>query len=720
MNLDFASPMYLLGLLGISLPVLVHLLTRHQQTHIKFSAVYLLFQSQKRSIKRHKPNRLLLLLIRCLAIACLSFALANPIFSFGETDDFFSAAPSANVFILDDSYSMATRAKNETLYAKALRTLADTFKRTSPGSSFSLVLASSPARTIQDWTPDPNILLKRLTLSKPSYRTTDIGGAVSEALELLKTAPRQAKRIFILTDGDKNGWVPENFPEADEYGQPPPSAKVMNFSGYQTDENRAAIENVDVTQSFLASSRVLRVKARVANLLHGKPVRDLRLTLWVNGRKQSETSLNLPENSAVDKEFSFPYLGDEPATGFVEIGEDALGMDNRRHFTYQPDKRVKALIVDGDPNAVAHQSETFYLEHALNPFYGTLSDIEPTVVTRSELPAHDLLLYSIVMLSNVRDLPFDYERELEKFVLRGGALFISLGDQIEAKFYNEKMGNLLPMNIESLNQVEIQDKPFRFLLKPSDHPVLNVFKGKILQEMNSIRIYAYYSVQAREGAVFQVPMRFQDGSPAVVESEFGKGKVILFVSTIDRDWNDFPIQPTFLPWIQRWVKYSARSLESLSREDLLIGQPFTFEKEETTSIFVQTPQGNITPMTASGSPDQVAFENTFWPGVYPVFRTLEEAPEETSPSQPDKNITLPPDAEKIGHFTVNVDTRESVSTKISEAEIRRLLAGMASAEVVDPQSRQPGDGAGETPLSTPLLLLVAFAFFWEGWHVRRE
>ncbi|MFQ5715882.1 MAG: hypothetical protein ACE5GQ_02145, partial [Nitrospinales bacterium] len=258
------------------------------------------------------------------------------------------------------------------------------------------------------------------------------------------------------------------------------------------------------------------------------------------------------------------------------------------------------------------------------------------------------------------------------------------------------------------------------LLKPSDHPVLNVFKGKILQEMNSIRIYSYYSVEAREGADFQVPMRFQDESPAVIESEFGKGKVILFVSTVDRDWNDFPIQPTFLPWIQRWVKYSARSLESLSREDLLVGQPFTFEKEEAASVFVQTPQGSVAPMVSGGSPNQVAFEDTFRPGVYSVFRSLEETPEETSPSQPDNNVTLPPDAEKIGSFTVNVDIRESVSAKISEDEIRSLLAGMASVEIVDSISRQPGVGGEGTPLATPLLLFVAFALFWEGWHVRRE
>ena len=64
MSLNFLSPIFLLGLLGIAIPILIHLMTRRQQKHIRFSAVYLLFQSQKRSVKKSTPNRLLLLLIR--------------------------------------------------------------------------------------------------------------------------------------------------------------------------------------------------------------------------------------------------------------------------------------------------------------------------------------------------------------------------------------------------------------------------------------------------------------------------------------------------------------------------------------------------------------------------------------------------------------------------------------------------------------------------------
>ncbi|MDH5763956.1 MAG: BatA domain-containing protein, partial [Nitrospinota bacterium] len=69
MNFSFTSPVFLLGLLGLTIPVLIHLLTRRQQTRLPFSAVYLLRQVQKRSVRKSRPNRLLLLLLRCLAIA---------------------------------------------------------------------------------------------------------------------------------------------------------------------------------------------------------------------------------------------------------------------------------------------------------------------------------------------------------------------------------------------------------------------------------------------------------------------------------------------------------------------------------------------------------------------------------------------------------------------------------------------------------------------------
>ncbi|HAK36668.1 MAG TPA: hypothetical protein DCM60_00270, partial [Nitrospina sp.] len=172
MSLNFLSPLYLFGLLGMTIPIMVHLLTRRQQKHLRFSAVHLLLQSQKRSIKRSTPNRRFLLFIRCLGIALLSLALANPIFSFSGPSDFLPNSPSANVFILDDSYSMGTLADQKSYYTHAVDALLDMSQSLSSESVYSVVSASGPARVLLDWSTDSSKAEKLLKLSQPSSRTT--------------------------------------------------------------------------------------------------------------------------------------------------------------------------------------------------------------------------------------------------------------------------------------------------------------------------------------------------------------------------------------------------------------------------------------------------------------------------------------------------------------------------------------------------------------------
>lgn len=711
MNLNLLSPIYLLGILGVSLPILIHMLTRRRKTHIKFSAVYLLFQAKSRSVKRAQPNRLLLLLFRCMAIIFLCLALSNPLFTFGGPREFLASGPSANIFILDDSYSMRYRGKEKTVFETAVQVLGSMAAKFPANTFFSVVMASRPAKIEQDWTADRNQIKSLLKTLTPSYQTTDIGQAIAKASELLESAPHGVKRIYILTDKDKNGWAEmETLPA--EY-QASVQIKVIDFSGIKNGDNQALVKNVEVTQEFLTNNGIIRIKAEVVNLMADRAVSKLPVSLWINGRMESESVVDLPPGGTAEKEFSYPYTDNEPLAGFIEIQDDALAADNRRMFSYQPDQRVRVLVVDGDPRAIAHQSETFYVERALNPFAVSMSDIEPTISTLAELPQRRLELFSVVMLSNVQELPFDYERKLENFVLRGGALFISLGDQVDAKFYNEKMGTLLPVTLKALNQVSFKDEPYRFLAKPSAHPVLKIFTGKALKEMGDIRFNSIYSVEPREGAEYTVPMKFANGFPAVIESGFGKGKVILFVSSVDRDWNSFPIQPTFLPWIQRWIKYSARSLENITKRKFLIGESFELETENI--HYLNTPSGTVKRIRMS-EPGKINFTDTFRPGVYSLFRT-NEAPAEV---EPDQTQTLPLDAERAGSFTVNVDTLESSPGKISDQEIKDFFPGLSVEITADLENWQSPSETQGFPLAAPFLAFMALALFAEGFTVRNE
>jgi len=710
MSLNFLSPLYLFGLLGITIPIMVHLLTRRQQKHLRFSAVHLLLQSQKRSIKRSTPNRRFLLFIRCLGIALLSLALANPIFSFGEPSDFLPNSPSANVFILDDSYSMGTLSDQKSYYTRAVDALLDMSQSLSNESVYSVASASGPARVLLDWSTGSSKAEELLKLSQPSSRTTDIGQAIAEAFRLLDSASQKKKRVYILTDRDKNGWNEESFSLTGETRYP---INIIDFSGMRQGGNRAAVEHIEVRQEFLSNSRVIRVKTKILNLSQTKPIKKLKVSLWINGKKQNEGALDIPAKSSAEKEFSFPFKENVALNGEVRIEDDSLLKDNVRFFNYQPNRTIKTLVVDGDPKTIEHQSETFYLERALNPFSVSLSNIEPTVSTLAELSTRDLFDYSVIMLCNVRDLPFGYEQELEKFVMRGGALFITLGDQVDAKFYNEKMGNILSVRLQAIHQIAKDGEPFRLLIKPSKHPVLKVLKGRTLEEMKSIRFHSLYSVEPREDLKLTVPMSFENKFPALIESTAGKGKVILFVSSIDRDWNNFSIQPTFLPWIQRWVKYSARGLDSLMLKELLVDEPFSREEpSESSQTYIVLPGGKTTlPSFENG---QVTFESTNRPGIYQLYRGSSKA---------DTNATLfqlPPGTEPAGSFSVNIDTTESSSIKITNEEIENFLPGMDITYSDGYQKRDLNGSEGGSPMSTAFMLLMGSMLLFEGWLVRKE
>ena len=714
MNFNFLSPLYLIGALGIAAPVLIHLMTRRKKKHQRFSAVYLLLQSKNRSIKQSKPNKKFLLFIRCLAIIFLSLAMANPIFSISDSVNLGTKGPIAIVFILDDSYSMATQINQKSYYTRAVKALLDTNKSLPAKSTYSIVLASSPSRVLQQWTTVPEKAKNLLKSSQPSSRTTDIGAAIKKSLLLLDEIPQKNKLIYILTDRDKNGWDKKEFPPIKE--TTPHTFNIVDFSKMQRGINKAAVERTEVQQEFLSSSPVIKVKVKTINLSQSKPIRKLKVSLWINGKKQTEDNLDIPINSSTSTEFSFPLQGNNSISGEIRIEDDSLLKDNLRFFSYQPDRTIKTLVVDGDPNTVEHQSETFYLERALNPFTSSLSNIEPTLSTLAEFPKHNLFDYSVIILCNANKLPLGYEQELEKFVLRGGALFITLGNQVNAKFYNEKLGNILPVLLKSVHQVAMNDEPLQLLIKQSKHPVLNIFEEQTLEEMKSIKFHSIYSVIAREDSKFTTPIIFSNGLPALIESTSGKGKVILFVSTIDRDWNNFPIQPTFLPWIQRWIKYSARGLDSLIQKELLVGESFNWRfSPENNKAFIVTPGGKI---IAPPSVDRnIIFKNTYIPGIYQLYQNARISNSESETSLP---TSLPHGVEPAGSFTVNIDPKESVSIKISDEEINNLLPKENVILSSGYQKAIPNKTDKDFPLFTYFMILVVVMLLLEGWLVRKE
>jgi len=117
-----------------------------------------------------------------------------------------------------------------------------------------------------------------------------------------------------------------------------------------------------------------------------------------------------------------------------------------------------------------------------------------------------------------------------------------------------------------------------------------------------------------------VLMRYTNGAAALVEARKGAGRLLLFTSSFDRDWNDLPIHPGYLPLAQRAVRYLARKQDDARRDAVLVGRRHSFAiPPETTRVEITGPAGRSV-MEGDRVADRkhMAFAETGEPGFYRV------------------------------------------------------------------------------------------------------
>src|SRR5215470_10311807 len=78
--MNFLAPAFLAGLVAIAVPVLIHLINRERKVVVEFPSLMFLQRIPYKSVRRQKIRHLLLLIMRCAALALLVAAFARPFF----------------------------------------------------------------------------------------------------------------------------------------------------------------------------------------------------------------------------------------------------------------------------------------------------------------------------------------------------------------------------------------------------------------------------------------------------------------------------------------------------------------------------------------------------------------------------------------------------------------------------------------------------------------
>lgn len=576
--MGFLNPLLLFGIAAVSVPIIIHLLNRRKFQKVVWAAMRFIKTSVEQNQRRMRVEDLILLALRCLLLALLALALARPAFKNAGTD-LFGQSKVTGVIILDNSASMGMSDGTATRFEKARLAAGQALDAMPSGSATAVLLASDIANgVIPEPTFDFNLARKALREAPLTDRATDLLPAVQRALDTLKQRIGIRKEIYLITDGQLAGWKQmTEIQKLLETSQRDVRSHIVFVSEHE--ERNLAVTDLRNASGLSPVGQPIRFEARVSNFGR-EEARDIRVSLGVDNEPPSDefTIDRLPPGGSRNVSL-FTKLRVE---GFhsitARIPEDRLPSDDKRTLAVRAIKEVRVLLVDGDPGAEPRDSETFFLRHALIPVPSSEAPnyfVKAVRITTPEFSAARLDDFDAVMLANVADFSDAVAKNLEQYVRRGGGLMIFSGGKINPTFYNEQLAKkyqLLPATFGPARGNAEQDADFFTLQdRELENSIVSIWNDPNAGTLSSVRFYRAHDlipvaytppVQPKPGeqpkdAVIdeagapQVVVKFSHGTPAIIERTWGLGRVVMFASTADTAWNDFPVRPSFVPLIHR-------------------------------------------------------------------------------------------------------------------------------------------------------------------------
>jgi hypothetical protein len=641
--MTFLQPLLLFGTLATAVPILIHLIYRRRALVHLFPAVRFLLLADRRTARKFRLHQWLLLALRVLAILLLALALARPYLAGDQAQAMAVLPPQANVILVDNSLSMQYRDQEAPRLQRA-KALASKILQPLRTQDSALVLPLLPQAPQTETTAapsaatDPVLSQNRETWEAdlaailPNHAAIDLNRTFQQAFDLLRQSPAPRRRLVIISDFTVNGW--ESF-HLSQFKLLPErlDLHLIRLGTAERDAN-VVVENLTIAETPFIEGVPLEVTAVLRNR-SAAPRRNLRVDLMVGQRKVGQQLVDLRPEEQVAVPFRITAPAEGLHEGEIRLESDALSEDDHFYFAFQTLAPARILIVDGDPGPSLFESEIFYLMQALQPLTALQQALfHPVPVPWEGIDGERFEDYQVVVLCNVEAVSPQVRQRLHQFVNAGGGLLFFAGNHVHAKRYNTMFYRsdtlLLPVDLgEPVQQPEEQPQTIADI--NAAHEALHLFASEpdLLQRSLFYRYLALGPLDTVPQA--KVLLTLDNGAPLLVEHGVGRGRVMMFTSTADRDWSDLPTRTVYVPLIHGLISYLSHLSAANQRPNVILPAPVTLfgqSEDDGVSLTIQTADGQkrlvryVTeggPDTSPDKPKVVAHFSAYTiPGIYQI------------------------------------------------------------------------------------------------------
>ncbi|MFH1052290.1 MAG: BatA domain-containing protein [bacterium] len=627
--MNFLNPIALIGLVAAAIPIVLHFLNLRKLKIIEFSSLRFLKELQKTKIRRLKLKQIILLILRTLAVVFVIISLARPAIE-GTLPGFGSYSKTSAVIILDNSFSMDLSDESGNRFTQARNAAMSILNELKEGDEATIIeMADGEFNKISTLSRNFENLKGHLSKIKVEYRKANIERSLRTAIAVLKKGVNINKEVFIISDAQNNIFL-KDIKDSFRISDPPVVYFVQIGANSENSISNASVDSIEVMNRIFQYDKLVEVEATISNNSK-KDLNSLVVSMFFNKSRVAQRSLDIPAERTRKIEISASPQQYGLIKALVQIEDDALNLDNKRHFGFViPDKPKVALIGD--------IGTTKFIQLILASGSNGENLTELQNFDSKQIPAVNFTDYDMIIFAGGPYLSSDFQK-LAQYIKNGGAGLIFADAITEFELFKTALSEM-GFGIIKEKKFE-QSNPSVFTMVDKIHPIFEgVFKGTTDNKsmVESPNIYRTYS---NNGGLTIISIT---GGNFLSESRLDNGKAIYCSVTPDAQWSSFPLTGLFPAFIYRSVIYLS-STEGLGRfantgENVMLSLPKRFASG---SNFKIVDANEITRYQSAVMPPSgavLSLDNLNVPGVTTIYSNQEKIIDMVSVNHPSSESKL--------------------------------------------------------------------------------
>lgn len=526
------APLFLIGLLGIGLPLWLHRMNYSNPETQPFTATFLLKHAELTAATEHRLRYLLLLAARILALLFIVLLFAQPAWQRALSP--LAGDETGSVFLVVDT-SLSMRAGDK--FENAIELAEDELSQLVPGQQVQLYSMGERLSSLTGLSNNIDEARRTLRQLSPETGSMDYGTAMQQLDAQLRNVPG-GRRVVLISDM-QNTNLPARFAQLI-----PAAATELQLVPVTGDE-----ANARLTANW--NDNHLHI-----NIEGDRPAGDLALQLDINGERFAD--LSIPEDqSQLDVDLgSARLLPGGNAVAIELMTNDSLAEDNSYFIAVDRSVRQRVLVLANQPDL----QDALFVETALEAI--ATEGVDVRTVHAANRSSYDINNYDLIVTNDLGALAADLTSDLENYLRNGGKVVAALGAQSLA-------GSAVPITNHEITRSNLSNSTAarQYLVSnATSHPLLD---GINLSGSINVFRWAGITLTTQDRLV----ARLSNGDPWAVERAIGDGTLLLFTTPLDSSWSDLPLSPAFVPLLTnavRWLSQSFSAPEGLHTGSTLL------------------------------------------------------------------------------------------------------------------------------------------------------